>query len=498
VVEERKMAENAPTYSDEDLLNATQVAYLNFTSDEVLDYWDKHPDATIAELLTVDTSNMEFAQDQLAEAQAKLASMQAPDNHNLSRNVRDMGVGVDMTYTPAYMEAEKEVIRWEERIDLLEDIKNNENGCGDWKIVTSVNESGKEGSGFAACVIETGEGEAIVAFHGSESVDFTMFQKDWIEADFMLLNTTQTLQQARATAYMDEVVEQVANEKGYETLTFTGHSLGGNLAHHAAITAPDDLKDRIVQAYSFDGPGFSEEYHREHGNQEKSMAGKLTHYQWSPIGAIFTQMEGAFDMSISTGEYTDDRSFQKHDTCFARFGMEGGFVRKGHMDGLARIFGAGSRSIDADPDSYALLGALLRFNMLDYLFTGHWGYWDWVPSIGMTSQKPVLKAANFGGVGSYLAGTGKVGIDYEEMDALRLKLSNLAHEGDALAQEYRGLLNELRGFRHVAVDVSEGEQLVNKITLLSMFLSLHEQKMADFETMSKEIEAGFLRELEGM
>jgi hypothetical protein len=65
------MAESAPTYSDEDLLNATQVAYLNFKTDKAQEYIATHPDATIAELLTVDTSNMEFAQDQLAEAQAK-------------------------------------------------------------------------------------------------------------------------------------------------------------------------------------------------------------------------------------------------------------------------------------------------------------------------------------------------------------------------------------------------------------------------------------------
>jgi hypothetical protein len=110
-----------------------------------------------------------------------------------------------------------------------------------------------------------------------------------------------------------------------------------------------------------------------------------------------------------------------------------------------------------------------------------------------------LKAAYFGGgVGSYLAGTGKVGINYDEIFKLRFKLSNLAHEGEALAQEYRSLLNELRGLSHVTVDVSEGEQLVSKITLRSQFLHMYEQKLARFETMSKETETGFLQELEGM
>jgi hypothetical protein len=377
---------NETVYTDEDFLNATQVAYLNFDPDTKQKVKDLGLEPTLANYLMVDPQNMEFAQDKLAEAQAKLEEMELQLQHttpekielqhttpDLYREVRGTRIEIgtkdtqsDLSDSLMYREAEKEVIRWEERIEFLEETQSNENGCGDWKIVTSVNESGVKESGFAACIIETGEGEAIVAFRGSESEDKTMFQKDWIEADLMLLDSTLTWQQARATAYMDDVVEQVAKENGYESLTLTGHLLGGNLAHHAAVTAPEYLKSKIVQAYSFDGPGFSEEYHGEHGDQEKSMGGKLTHYQWSPVGAIFTQMEGAFDMPISTGQYTSDVSFQKHDTCFARFGMEGGFVQKGYIDKLARASGWGRATSMRTPTSRAACSACSPCSMNTY------------------------------------------------------------------------------------------------------------------------------------
>lgn len=54
-----------------------------------------------------------------------------------------------------------------------------------------------------------------------------------------------------------EYLERVARLWPRYRIILTGHSKGGNLAVYAAMNASDDVKDRIEQAYSLDGPGFA-------------------------------------------------------------------------------------------------------------------------------------------------------------------------------------------------------------------------------------------------
>ena len=44
-----------------------------------------------------------------------------------------------------------------------------------------------------------------------------------------------------------------------------GHSKGGNLAVYASSMLPQDLQDRIISVYSFDGPGFREDFLNQDG-----------------------------------------------------------------------------------------------------------------------------------------------------------------------------------------------------------------------------------------
>jgi hypothetical protein len=54
----------------------------------------------------------------------------------------------------------------------------------------------------------------------------------------------------------DEYLERVASElEG--SLIVGGHSKGGNLAVYAASFCNEDVQDRIIRVYNFDGPGFS-------------------------------------------------------------------------------------------------------------------------------------------------------------------------------------------------------------------------------------------------
>ena len=56
-----------------------------------------------------------------------------------------------------------------------------------------------------------------------------------------------------------EYLEQIAN-KTKDKLIVTGHSKGGNIAVYSALNCSEKLHSRIKQVYSFDGPGFMEEY----------------------------------------------------------------------------------------------------------------------------------------------------------------------------------------------------------------------------------------------
>ena len=60
----------------------------------------------------------------------------------------------------------------------------------------------------------------------------------------------------------------------------TGHSLGGGLATHSAITAPEGMQEKIDRVVSFDGPGFSDEYLKAHQKEIRRIKDRLEHFEW--------------------------------------------------------------------------------------------------------------------------------------------------------------------------------------------------------------------------
>lgn len=62
--------------------------------------------------------------------------------------------------------------------------------------------------------------------------------------------------QKKAAEYLNKIAELFPKER----LIINGHSKGGNLATYAAIYCDDKIKDRIINVYSNDGPGFVKKY----------------------------------------------------------------------------------------------------------------------------------------------------------------------------------------------------------------------------------------------
>ena len=164
--------------------------------------------------------------------------------------------------------------------EIAEDCTGDSHGYDNWRIVGVGDD--QNASGMYGCMIDDGRGDAIIAFRGSEG---DQILEDWGGADFGLLNNTETWQQAQAEEFTRRMYEEFGDQ--YDSYAFTGHSLGGNLAIDAAIDAPPGMRDRISQVVGLDSPGFSDEYWATHADGIREMEGRISHYQWSGVGAIY-------------------------------------------------------------------------------------------------------------------------------------------------------------------------------------------------------------------
>lgn len=173
--------------------------------------------------------------------------------------------------------------------------QNNVVSWRQWKIVNRCNQ--EQGSGYYGCLIDTGDGGAIIGCRGSESCDLEQTVKDWIIADVGRVDNELTAQQADATKYMEELYYGKYLDK-YDHIALTGHSLGGSLATHSAISSPEGMQEKIDSVISFDGPGFSDEYLNAHKEQIDRVRDKLNHYEWSWVGGLLNQPDGINDRVI--------------------------------------------------------------------------------------------------------------------------------------------------------------------------------------------------------
>lgn len=197
-----------------------------------------------------------------------------------------------------------------------------------WKIVDYYNTN--DTTGFYGCVIDTGNGDAIIGFRGSEGMDdLNNLKHDWLEADLGLLNSTLTKQQGE----VEKFLEQISNSEyidDYNSIAMTGHSLGGNLAEHGAVMAADyGLGDKLEQCVSFDGPGFSDEYINKNRARIEKVNEKITHYRWSPVGGLLSELPGVGRIPLKYKE-SDDFVYNligRHSTESILFDENGAAVR---------------------------------------------------------------------------------------------------------------------------------------------------------------------------
>jgi len=101
---------------------------------------------------------------------------------------------------------------------------------------------------FSALVAECQDGTYFIAFRGT---DDTLV--GWKE-DFNMSYISAVPSQLEAVSYLEKVADKVSGG-----LRLGGHSKGGNLAVYAAVKCKEKTKERIIEVYNNDGPGFSKE-----------------------------------------------------------------------------------------------------------------------------------------------------------------------------------------------------------------------------------------------
>ncbi len=119
-------------------------------------------------------------------------------------------------------------------------------------------ESDSAGGGRSAFLYDPTYNEAIVAFKGTQS------DAEWIDNVSGLYQVP--------TAYQNNALNwfKSLNLDGYDKITVTGHSKGGNKSKFITI-----MDDRVDNCFSFDGQGFSDEFIQKYFSQIKKNRSKI-------------------------------------------------------------------------------------------------------------------------------------------------------------------------------------------------------------------------------
>ncbi len=319
-------------YTNKEAISLAQCAYFNFTFDEIISYRKNHHLGenyypTIRELLVERCGNeVDVANDDREGAYKAYYAYfdQSQDNFDEVKQFIDgiLGVKVDSDYSK--IDSDTDGVVWDTNKNNLD--SRNIDGIdyyildiADWRVCDICENNYKSGL-YALTLLSpgsSGEGEkAVVSFRGSEMTDNTgnpsvtlwdtpsklgtisidTIMKDWILADAGIAYGEGSIQESEAAKYLQSILER----ESISEVATVGHSLGGDLALVSAVLCASD-NAKFTQAVSFDGPGQKQEFIEQYASQIKALndAGKLQHYYYTLVGAIFNSF-AAEDYEIKT------------------------------------------------------------------------------------------------------------------------------------------------------------------------------------------------------
>lgn len=129
---------------------------------------------------------------------------------------------------------------------------------------------------FTAMTIELDSETILVAYRGTDG------SMVGLNEDVDMSYQPEIFGQSVAADYLDKMAQAYPDKKIYTV----GHSKGGNFAAYALYAVSPSLQDRVIKAYSFDGPGFMKEMYNQIEFQR--VIPKMMTYV--PEGSIFGMM----------------------------------------------------------------------------------------------------------------------------------------------------------------------------------------------------------------
>lgn len=143
---------------------------------------------------------------------------------------------------------------------------------------------------FSAVTFHIPDGTIYVAFRGTDNT-IVGWRED-LNFSFM-----ETEGQREAVAYLNNIAKE-----NNSMIRVGGHSKGGNLAVFAAAFADEKTKERIVEVYSNDGPGFNEKISKDPRYLETLNKVKLIMPSFSVVGILLNnKSERTIIKSDATG-----------------------------------------------------------------------------------------------------------------------------------------------------------------------------------------------------
>lgn len=188
------------------------------------------------------------------------------------------------------LDISKEKILQKEDIDFFPEMAKTQR-FGEMKATKYVNKIDiKEENQFSAITILMPDNTIYVSYRGTDNT--IVGWKD----DFNMSFKSHVASQKDSVIYLNQISKEFKNK-----IRVGGHSKGGNLAVYAATFADKEVKDRIINIYNNDGPGFNEDVTET--KEYKSIIGRVNTYipQESIVGKLLNHGE----------KYTILRSTQK-------------------------------------------------------------------------------------------------------------------------------------------------------------------------------------------
>lgn len=171
-------------------------------------------------------------------------------------------------------------ILWKDDIELFP-LMGESKRFGPMLVTKYINKIDKEQEEqFSAITVLMPDNTIYVSYRGT---DFTIV--GWKE-DFNMSYKSHIPSQLEALKYLETIANMYQNQ-----LRIGGHSKGGNLAIYASTFIDDKIKDRIINIYNNDGPGFNDDI-TETEHYKKIIKKAHTYIpQSSIIGRLLNQEE---------------------------------------------------------------------------------------------------------------------------------------------------------------------------------------------------------------